>query len=58
MHETVMSQVSALARMAPVHCAITGRGRDMDVLLQARIFWHAYTTEGVVTGLYGGRLVL
>lgn len=58
MHETVMGQVSALTRTAPVPCGISGRGKDMDILLQAQIFWHAYITEGFVTGLYGGRLVL
>lgn len=58
MHETAMSQVSALIRMTSVPHATTGRGKDVDILFQARIFWHAYTTEGITNGLYGGRLVL
>lgn len=58
MHEIAMGQVSALIRTTSFPCAITGRGKDMDILFQARIFWYAYATEGIVTGLYGGRLIL
>ncbi|PPQ64017.1 hypothetical protein CVT24_009391 [Panaeolus cyanescens] len=51
-HEATMSQVQAL-------CVLSASSSNLDdALTRARLFWYAYTQEGMMTGSRGGRFVL
>ena len=50
-HEAVLSQVRALCVQS------TPIGFE-DAVVRARLFWYAYTQEGIITGLRGNRFVL
>jgi len=50
-HEAMLSQVRALCvQSAPI-------GFE-DAAVRARLFWYAYTQEGIITGLRGNQFVL
>ena len=52
-YEATFSQVQALCVLS----ASTSPGFE-DATIRARIFWYAYTQEGMTTGIRGGRFVL
>lgn len=52
-YEATLSQVQALCVLS----ASTSPGFE-DAAIRARIFWYAYTQEGITTGIRGGRFVL
>jgi len=53
MYEATMSQVQAL-------CVLSASSTSSyeEAAARARIFWYAYTQEGLITGIRGGRFVL
>ena len=52
-HEATLSQVQAL-------CVLSASSSPgfQDAAIRARIFWYAYTQEGITTGIRGARFVL
>jgi hypothetical protein len=52
-YEATLSQVQALCVLS----ASTSLGFE-DAAIRARIFWYAYTQEGITTGIRGARFVL
>ncbi|KDR81460.1 hypothetical protein GALMADRAFT_134896 [Galerina marginata CBS 339.88] len=52
-YEATLSQVQALCIVS----AVPSSGFE-DAVMRARIFWYAYTQEGILTGIRGGRFVL
>ena len=52
-YEATLSQVQALCILS----ASTSPGFE-EAAIRARIFWYAYTHEGIATGIRGGRFVL
>ena len=50
-HEAALSQTHAI-------CVLSASNTFEDASTRARLFWYAYTQEGVGTGIRGGRLVL
>ena len=52
-YEATLSQVQALCVLS----ASTSPGFE-DAAIRARIFWYAYTQEGITTGIRGARFVL
>jgi len=58
-HDAALSHVHALYRsytQSSGHIGLPNGQNEMLIL--ARIFWYAYTYEGLTTGMKGGRLVL
>ncbi|KAI0637085.1 hypothetical protein C8Q77DRAFT_1050404 [Trametes polyzona] len=56
MYDSTMSQVFALCSLSTDFS--TGQGDYVDALVRARIFWYAHVTDGVTSGLRGGRISL
>ncbi|EAU88346.2 hypothetical protein CC1G_05112 [Coprinopsis cinerea okayama7 len=56
-HDTAMSQIQTLCTLAP-STAHPARPLPDDASTRARLFWYAYTQEGLSTGLRGGRFNL
>lgn len=52
-YEATLSQVQALCLLS----ASSSTSFD-DASVRARLFWYAYTHEGIITGIRGGRFVL
>lgn len=52
-YEATFSQVQALCVVSAV-----SPPNFEDAVTRARLFWYAYTQEGVLTGVRGGRFVL
>lgn len=58
-HETTLSHVLALCTSNTQLSGHTGLSNGQnEMLILARIFWYAYTHEGLTTGMKGGRFVL
>jgi hypothetical protein len=58
MFESILSQVHALCRFGNNNLTHTGQDRYSESLSRARVFWYAYTHEGIINALKGGRLVM
>lgn len=56
--ETVLSQINALCRFEGERGKQTGTDAYYQAIACARVFWYAYSQEGMTNGLRGGRLVL
>ena len=54
MYDTTMNQVYALCSLS----VDSGQGEYAEALVRARIFWYAHITDGVTSGLRGGRISL
>lgn len=53
-----MSQVYNLCNLVGSSPINSGQGEYIDALVRARLFWYAYVTDGVTSGLRGGRILL
>lgn len=58
MYEATLSQVYNLCNLAPMSTIDSGKGEFVDALACARLFWYAHITDGVTSGLRGGRILL
>lgn len=58
MYEATLSQVYNLCNLAPQSTINSGQGEYVDALVRARLFWYAHITDGVTSGLRGGRILL
>ncbi|KAI0705833.1 hypothetical protein BC835DRAFT_1445328 [Cytidiella melzeri] len=58
MYEATLSQVYNLCSLAPMSTVDSGQGEYVDALVCARLFWYAHITDGVTSGLRGGRILL
>jgi hypothetical protein len=58
MFESIVSQVHALCRFGNDNLTQTNQDRYTESLSRARVFWYAYTHEGITNALKGGRLVM
>lgn len=58
MFESILSQVHALCRFESNALAQTGQDCYSECLPRAKIFWYAYTYEGITNALKGGRLFM
>lgn len=54
--EATLCQIYTLCSLAPP--PLVGQDGELDILVRSRIFWSAYVSEGVTSGLRGGRLIL
>lgn len=58
-YEATLSQVQAICTLSPPSSVNQTSSRVFDeAAVRARIFWYAYTQEGLLTGMRGGRFVL
>jgi hypothetical protein len=53
--DSALSQVQALCVMSSSNASTSS---FEDAAIRARLFWYAYTQEGITIGLHGGRFVL
>ncbi|KAI0035738.1 hypothetical protein K488DRAFT_24378, partial [Vararia minispora EC-137] len=58
MHEMVVTHVFTLCNLASPASVGNGHGQTVDSLVRARIFWYTHVTEGITSGLRGGRIML
>lgn len=58
-YEATLSQVQAICTLSPPSSSNQTSSSVFDeAAVRARIFWYAYTQEGLLTGMRGGRFVL
>ncbi|KAH9946221.1 uncharacterized protein BXZ73DRAFT_86390 [Epithele typhae] len=55
MSDATMSQVYALCSVPSPESV---QGDYVDALVRARVFWYAHVTDGITSGLRGGRVIL
>ncbi|KAI0341856.1 hypothetical protein BDW22DRAFT_1358742 [Trametopsis cervina] len=58
MYEATLSQAYNICGLTPRATINTGQGEYIDALARARLFWYAHITDGVTSGLRGGRILL
>lgn len=58
MYEATLSQVYNLCNLPSQPTVNSGQGEYVDALVRARLFWYAHITDGVTSGLRGGRILL
>jgi hypothetical protein len=57
-HDTALSQIQVLCILAPSASPSSSSSISDDAATRARLFWYAFTQEGLSAGLRGGRFNL